>query len=107
MQEVPCAGIRLADVSACRPGDRITVQGTVGNVWEPAGKRAPYTVILRDQSGTLEVVHWLEGPLGIAVGNLVECTGTIDLYRGQLQLRLWRKGDLQLLRSTGKYSTKE
>jgi len=73
------------------------VRGMVGDIWEPASARAPHTVILRDQSGALEIVHWLKDSLGTAVGAYVECTGTVDLYRGQLQLRLWRKDDMQPL----------
>jgi len=105
--ESSSVGTCLADIDSCRPGERITVQGTVGDLWEPASKRAPHTVILRDQSGSLEVVHWLEDPLGIAIGHPVECTGTIDIYRGQLQLRLWSKDDMHLISGAGQPSTGE
>lgn len=91
--------VRLADVASCHQGDRITVTGWVSDIWEPAGKRAPHTVILRDQSGVLEVVHWLQPPLRISIGDSVECIGTIDLYRGQLQLRLWNISDMNRLAS--------
>jgi len=105
--ESSSVGTCLADIDSCRPGERITVQGTVGDLWEPASKRAPHTVILRDQSGSLEIVHWLADPPGIAIGNSVECTGTVEIYRGQLQLRLWSKNDLHLIGCAGKPSMGE
>lgn len=89
--------VRLADIDSCRPGDRLTVTGRVSDIWEPAGERAPHTVILRDDSGALEVVHWLKQPLRAVIGDFVECTGTIDLYRGELQLRLWSAKDFDIL----------
>jgi RecJ-like exonuclease len=87
----------IANISASRQGDRITVFGEVSDIWEPAGKRAPHTIILRDDSGALEIVHWLKHPPRVDIGDSVECTGTVDLYRGGLQLRLWTPEDLQAL----------
>jgi RecJ-like exonuclease len=90
--------LMLANISAALHGDRITVAGQVSDIWEPAGKRAPHTLILRDRSGVLEVVHWLKHPPPrVDIGDSVECTGTVDLYRGGLQLRLWTPGDLQVV----------
>ena len=89
--------LMLANISASRQGDRITVVGQVSDIWEPAGKRAPHTIILRDGSGVLEIVHWLNHPPRVNIGDSVECTGTVDLYRGGLQLRLWTSRDLQVL----------
>lgn len=86
----------LADISASMQGERITVTGKLSAVWEPIGKRAPHTLILRDGSGALEIVHWLKYPLPVDVGDWVQCTGTIDLYRGALQLRLWNSSELQI-----------
>ena len=87
----------LARVNASLQGDRITVIGRVSDIWEPTGERAPHTLILRDGSGALEIVHWLSHPLCVDIGDSVECTGTVDLYRGGLQLRLWTPRDLQVL----------
>ena len=87
----------LANISPSMQGDRITVIGRISDIWEPAGKRAPHTIILRDGSAALEVVHWLKSAPCVDIGDSVECTGTVDLYRGGLQLRLWASRDLQVL----------
>jgi DNA/RNA endonuclease YhcR with UshA esterase domain len=89
--------VRIAHISASGQGERITVVGQVSDIWESAGKRAPHTIILRDGTGALEIVHWLKQSPRVGVGDSVECTGTIDLYRGGLQLRLWSPADLQVL----------
>lgn len=89
--------LELADISASMQGDRITIVGRLIDSWEPTGKRAPHTLILRDGSGVLEIVHWLKKPPAVDVGDSVECTGTVDCYRGVLQLRLWYPGDLRIL----------
>lgn len=89
--------VRIANIRASRRGERITVVGRVSDIWESAGKRAPHTIILRDGSGALEIVHWLKHPPRVEIGDSVECTGTVDLYRGGLQLRLWTPRDLQVL----------
>lgn len=91
------AALMIADISASREGDRITVVGRISDMWEPAGKRAPHTIILRDSSGALEIVHWLKRLPAVDIGDTVECTGMVDLYRGGLQLRLWNPRDLQIL----------
>ena len=53
--------------------------------------------VVWDGSAALEIVHWLKSPLPVDIGASVECTGTVDLYRGRLQLRLWTPKDLQVL----------
>ena len=95
--EVSGPVLMIANIRAARQGDRITVAGQVSDLWEPTGKRAPHTLILRDSSGALEIVHWLKRPPRVDIGDSVECTGTVDLYRGGLQLRLWTPRDLQVL----------
>jgi RecJ-like exonuclease len=88
---------RLSNINASMLGDRITVSGRISEIWESAGKRAPQTLILRDDSAALEIVHWLKSPPPVEVGASIECTGTVGLYRGRLQLRLWTSKDLQVL----------
>ena len=94
---LPGPALIIANIRASQQGERITVVGQVRDVWEPAGKRAPHTIILRDRSGALEIVHWLNPAPQVDVGDPVACTGTVDLYRGGLQLRLWTSKDLQVL----------
>lgn len=91
------AVLKPADITASMQGDRVTVAGRISDIWKSAGKRAPHTLILRDGSAALEIVHWIKSPLPVDIGASVECTGTVDLYRGRLQLRLWTPKDLQVL----------
>lgn len=95
--EVYGAGFMLSNIRPSMQGERITVIGRISDIWEPAGKRAPHTIIVRDGSAALEIVHWLKSAPCVDIGDSVECTGTVDLYRGGLQLRLWSSRDLQVL----------
>jgi RecJ-like exonuclease len=95
--EVNDAALALKNIHASMQGNRITVAGRISNVWEGTAKRAPCTFILRDNSAALEIVHWLKSPLPVETGDAVECTGTVGLYRGRLQLRLWSTKDMQVL----------
>lgn len=89
---------RLADITAHQEGERITAFGQVSKVWKPeAGSRAPYKIILEDPGGTLEVVHWLMEPVQVEIGDPVEVSGTVGVYRGKIQLRLWNVNDIQPL----------
>jgi DNA/RNA endonuclease YhcR with UshA esterase domain len=89
---------RLADITAEQVDDRITVFGTVSKVWKStAGSKAPSKIILTDPSGSLEVVHWLKEPIDVEVDDSVEITGTVGVYKGQLQLKLWNVDDFQPL----------
>jgi hypothetical protein len=98
IDEVSRPVVMLADIRASQLGERISVAGQISDIWEPAGKRAPHTIILRDDSAALEIVHWLKHLPRVDIGDSVKCTGTVDLYRGGLQLRLWTPGDLQVLK---------
>ena len=95
--EVHDAALTLTDINASMQGERITVVGRVSDVWEAETKRAPHTLIVRDGSAALEIVHWLKSPPPVEMGDSVECTGTVDLYRGRLQLRLRSAKDLEVL----------
>jgi hypothetical protein len=96
-EEAPGAVLMPANINASMQGDRITVAGRISDSWESSAKRAPRTLILRDGSAALEVVHWLKSPIPVDIGASVECTGTVGLYRGRIQLRLWTPQDLQVL----------
>ena len=86
----------LSDITKELLDVQITVVGTVSKVWKPeSGSRAPHKIILEDPSGTLEVVHWLKEPPEVHVGDALEITGRISLYKDKLQLKLWKADDIQ------------
>lgn len=89
---------RLADITTHLVDVRITAFGVVAKVWNPnPGSKAPHKIILEDPSGTLEVVHWLKEPLQVEVGDPVEVTGTVGVYKEKIQLKLWNMDDIQPL----------
>lgn len=89
---------RLADITEDQVEERLTAFGIVSQVWKPEpGSRAPHKIVLEDPSGLLQIVHWLKEPLDVQVGDPVEVTGTVDIYKDQLQLRLWNAEDFQPL----------
>ena len=89
------SGFNLADITADQAGTRRTVYGRVSTMWNPrADSRAPYKVVLADSSGTLDVVHWLKRVPDITVGDAIEVTGTIEVYRGRVQLKLGDRDDI-------------
>ena len=95
---VAVAGTKIAEVTGERKGDRLTVSGKVAKLWAPrAGSRAPHKIILEDDSGTLEVVHWLEDFPQVAVGDALEVRGSVDVYKQTVQLKVWDAADLHLL----------
>ncbi len=86
----------LADITAEQAGERMTVYGRVSNIWyTQEGSRAPTKIVLRDDSGSLSIVHWLKESPDIQPGDELKITGTVNLYKGRLQLKLWSATDIQ------------
>jgi hypothetical protein len=81
--------ILLADVTADRAGEYMTVYGRASRLWSPRGEsKAPHRIILSDASGVLEIVHWLDLETGVAVGDEVQVSGRVGLYQGKVQLKV-------------------
>ncbi len=96
--EALVSDLKLSVITAEQKGERMTVQGRVSKVWKPRpGSKAPHKIVLEDSSGSLEVVHWFAPELQVEVGDALEIRGTIDLYKDQLQLKVWEPGDIQPL----------
>lgn len=76
----------------------MTVYGRVSKVWKTrAGSKAPNKIVLEDDSGTLDVVHWLkEGPK-VNVGDELEIRGSVGVYENRIQLKVWDAEDIQPL----------
>ena len=90
--------LKLSDITAEQKGARMTVCGRVSKVWKPRpGSKAPHKIVLEDSSGSLEVVHWFVPELKVEVGDELEIRGMVDLYKDQLQFKVWEAGDIQPL----------
>lgn len=90
----------LAAITVERKGERVTVRGRVARSWHPPpGSKAPRKLVLRDDAGTLDAIYWLDEPIPAAVGDDVEVRGSIDDYKGTVQLRIWRAEDVRVLES--------
>ncbi len=90
--------LKLSDITAEQDGARMTVYGRVSMVWNPRpGSKAPHKIVLADPSGSLEVIHWFEPDLQVEVGDELEIFGTVDLYKGRVQLKVWDADDIRPL----------
>jgi hypothetical protein len=86
----------LADITAERQGEHVTVRGRVSRRWNPRpGSRAPYRIILADPGGSLEVVHWFVPQHPTAIGDQLEITGIIGLYNNRIQLKVSDATDMR------------
>lgn len=95
MEEV-IATQRLADITAERKGERLTVYGQVSSVWTPRpGSKAPHKITLTDPSGSLVVIHWFAPHRAVALGDVLEVRGSVDLYKSQPQLKVWEADDIR------------
>jgi DNA/RNA endonuclease YhcR with UshA esterase domain len=85
----------LSDVEVEQEGERLTVYGRVDRVWNPeSGSKAPHRITLADASGRLDVVHWFGLPERVAIGDTLKITGQVGLYRGNVQLKVFRSSDI-------------
>ena len=90
------SGFKLSEITAEQHGSRITVYGMVSRIWHPAaGSKAPHKIMLSDPGGSLEVVHWFKPEHAIAPGDELEIHGTVDLYKGRVQLKVWEANDIR------------
>lgn len=86
----------LRSVTASRAGERVCLVGSVLHSWAPeAGSRAPYKIVLADAGGELDVVHWLSDVPGIKEGDRVEVSGVVSVYKGEVQVKVYRSGDIR------------
>ena len=88
---------RLADVTADRKGERVVICGQVSKVWTARlDSKAPHKIVLTDPSGSLDVIHWFEPKLALALGDVLEVRGMVDVYRGHPQLKVWEADHIRL-----------
>jgi len=73
------------------------VRGQVSKVWTPpSDSRAPYRIVLARPEGPLEVVHWFAPEHQVAVGDRLEAKGSLGFYKGRMQLKVRKAGDIRL-----------
>jgi hypothetical protein len=88
----------LADIHTGMAGERVSITGRVVRAWVPeSGSRAPYKIVLEDRGTEIDVVHWLSGAPEILVGDDVAVSGRVGQYRNDLQVKVSRSSDLQVL----------
>lgn len=89
--------LRLSDVTADRKGERMAICGQVSKVWTARpGSKAPHKIVLTDPSGSLDVIHWFEPELAVALGDVLEVRGMLDVYKGRPQLKVWEADHIRL-----------
>jgi hypothetical protein len=87
----------LAGIDRNHAGQTVHVKGRVCRAWVPReGSRAPYKIILKDTHGELDVVHWLSDAPRVGEGDLVEVSGVVCVYQGELQVKVLRTSDMRL-----------
>ncbi len=87
----------LAEITADRKGEYVTVYGQVSKVWSPrSGSKAPHKIVLTDPSGSLDVIHWFEPESMVALGDILKVRGTIDVYKTHPQLKVWKAEHIRL-----------
>ncbi|NNJ71402.1 MAG: hypothetical protein HKP10_08990 [Kiritimatiellales bacterium] len=75
------------------------VCGRVSRIWSPpAGSKAPHRIVLTDQSGSLDVVHWLPNPPAADIGDVMEVKGQVQVYNDQVQLKLLNPENVSILK---------
>ncbi len=96
MPEKFISDFKLSDVTVEQDGERMTAYGRVAKVWHPGvGSKAPHRIILSDPSGSLEIVHWFEPSWPVEVGDRLDVRGSVDLYKGRVQLKIWQPQDIR------------
>jgi len=93
--------VRLADVTAAQKGEQVSVTGVLKDINIPGpGSKAPYVLTLHQDGETLEVIFWdkvfqgLERKLPMP-GKTIRATGRVDVYKDNVQLKVWESADLQ------------
>lgn len=94
--KVPSGDSVFATITRDLKGERIVVCGRVRNVWAPKpGSRAPHRIVLEDASGSMDVVHWLDEAPAVKVGDVLRISGSVDVYRNRVQIRVWDAGGIR------------
>jgi DNA/RNA endonuclease YhcR with UshA esterase domain len=103
--------IKLTDVTADLNGEQVLVIGALTSVDIPGpGSKAPYALTLEEDGATRTVIFWddvfqgLEQTLPLP-GNLIRAAGTVDVYKGTVQLKVRDAADLSVVTEQEKLTT--
>jgi DNA/RNA endonuclease YhcR with UshA esterase domain len=79
-------------------GRDAVVRGRVIRLWDPPeDSRAPHRIVLGEETGRLEVVHWVRSAPDLTVGDVVEVRGRVETYKGKLQFKVSEAEDITIL----------
>lgn len=91
-------GRSIASISKADSGCMKSVQGRIIRLWSPPEQsNAPHIIVIRDCSGVLTIVHWLDGIPSLQMGDSIEVSGRVGFYKEKLQLKLMSSDGLHLL----------
>lgn len=100
--------VRLADITASRRGEKISIAGTLKSIDVPGpGSRAPYKLMLEENGAELAVVLWADVFQGLdrilpAPGKRISVCGRVDVYKDTLQLKVQDAAGLRIIEEGGK-----
>lgn len=91
----------VATITKAMTNHNVTVQATISGVREPSSARAPYNISLTEDGATLPLIYWSDMQPQLAskvkVGNVVQVTALVNVYRQTLQLRLQNPASLTVV----------
>ena len=102
----PKAGITpISQLETAEKKKNYTIRGVVVSARAPRTDTAPFVIKVRDAGAAIDLVFWkdtadqLAPTQKVEVGDQVQVTGSLDEYRGTLQLRLEAVGNLKTQKS--------
>lgn len=84
----------IGAISLLTVGQRVAISGTVAEYETPTSDRHPFRVEVRDPTGSIEAVYWVQHDREIeprnkpVIGSEIHIGGVVSEFRGNLQLRL-------------------
>jgi len=95
---------KISSITKDSVGETVKVKGKFASVRAPWNERAPYTCMLKDDSGTIQVVFWSDvfDALGVTVDELknadIEIQSIVNEYRGILQIKVNHPDNIKIIK---------
>lgn len=106
-QDLP-PGVSLpGEIERSQMGRKVTIQGMVREYRAARSETAPHSIFLEGGSGSLRVVYWGEVASSLGSQNTpkpgqnLRIRGTVDEFRGELQLKVTNARDIQPVKNEG------
>lgn len=86
--------ITIGAINMTTIGHPVQVRGTVEEIIEPPNERTPWKIVVKDTTGKIMVIYWdevydaIDQPNKPEVGKMIQYSGVVNEYRGELQLRI-------------------